>query len=76
MPNNNATDSLLGESVAKILGYEEGGEFGEAAGVEAFVELAFVVAVGGVGFEDVAVAGFEFFEDGGFVDHTWTAVVG
>lgn len=37
---------------------EEGGEFGQAAGVEAFVELASVVTVGGVGFEDVAVARF------------------
>ena len=40
------------------------------------MELASVVAVGGVGFEDVAVAGFQFFEDGGFVDNSGTAVVG
>ena len=38
--------------------------------------LAFVAAVGGVGLEDVAVAGFELFEDGGFVDNTGTTVVG
>lgn len=37
--------------------------------------LAFVAAVGNVGLEDVAVAGFEFLQDGGFVDDTGTAVV-
>ena len=31
--------------------------------------LAFVIAMGGVGFEDVAVAGFEEAEDAGFVDY-------
>ena len=39
------------------------------------MELASVVAVGGVGFEDVAVAGFEEAEDAGFVDYTGAAVV-
>ena len=34
-----------------------------------------VVAVGGVGFEDVAVAGFEKAEDAGFVDYSGSAVV-
>lgn len=38
--------------------------------------LTFVAAMGDVGFEDVAVAGFQFFQDGGFVDDTGTAVVG
>ena len=38
--------------------------------------FAFVAAVGGVGFEDVAVAGFQFFQDAAFVDHAGTAVVG
>lgn len=38
--------------------------------------LAFVAAVRNVGFEDVAVAGFEFLQDGGFVDYAGTAVVG
>lgn len=38
--------------------------------------LTFVAAVGNVGFEDVAVAGFEFLQDGGFVDNAGTAVVG
>lgn len=38
--------------------------------------LAFVAAVRNVGFEDVAVAGFEFLQDGGFVDYAGAAVVG
>ena len=37
--------------------------------------LAFVMAMGGVGFEDVAVAGFEEAEDAGFVDYTGATVV-
>ena len=37
--------------------------------------LAFVAAVGSVGLEDVAVAGFQFLQDGGFVDYPGTAVV-
>lgn len=40
------------------------------------MKFAFIAAVGGVGFEDVAVAGFQFFEDAGFVDDTGAAVVG
>lgn len=38
--------------------------------------LAFIAAVGGVGFEDVSVAGFQFFQDTALVDDTRTAVVG
>lgn len=38
--------------------------------------LAFVAAMGNVGLEDVAVAGFKLFQDGGFVDDAGTAVVG
>ena len=38
--------------------------------------FAFVAAVGGVGFEDVAVSGFQFFQDAAFVDHAGAAVVG
>ena len=34
-----------------------------------------VVTMGGVGFEDVAVAGFEEAEDAGFVDYTGATVV-
>ena len=40
------------------------------------MEFAFVAAVGGVGFEDVAVATLQFLQDGGLVDHTGSAVVG
>ena len=40
------------------------------------MKLAFVAAVGGVGFEDVAVSGFQFFQDAAFVDHAGAAVVG
>ena len=38
--------------------------------------LAFVAAMGGIGFEDVAVAVFQLFQDGGLVDYTGPAVVG
>lgn len=44
--------------------------------VESFVEFAVVVAVGGVGGADVAVAGFEEFKDATFVDYAGSAVVG
>lgn len=44
--------------------------------MDSFVEFAFVAAVGGVGFEDVAVAGFQFFQDAAFVDYAGSAVVG
>jgi len=40
------------------------------------VPFAFVVAMGGVGFEDVAITGFEHFIYAGFVDGTGTDVVG
>lgn len=40
------------------------------------MSFAFVAAVGGVGFEDVAVAGFQFFQDAAFVDYAGTTVVG
>lgn len=38
--------------------------------------LAFVAAMRNVGLEDVAVAGFQLFKDGGFVDDAGAAVVG
>ena len=38
--------------------------------------LAFVAAMGNVGFEDVAVAGLKFLQDGGFVDDAGTTVIG
>lgn len=40
------------------------------------MELAFVAAVSGVGFEDVAVAGFQLLQDTAFVDDSGAAVVG
>ena len=40
------------------------------------MKLTFVAAVGGVGLEDVAVAGFQFFQHGGFLDYAGSAVVG
>lgn len=40
------------------------------------MELAFIAAVGGIGFEDVAVAGFEFLQNTALVDDTGAAVVG
>ena len=41
-----------------------------------FVEFAFVAAMGGVGLEDVAVAGFQLFQHSGLVHHSGAAVVG
>ena len=38
--------------------------------------LAFVSAVGSVGLEDVAVAAFQLFQDGGLVYYAGAAVVG
>lgn len=49
--------------------------FGKSSLVELLVELAFIAAVGGVGFEDIAVAGFQLFQDTAFVDYTGTAVI-
>lgn len=40
------------------------------------MELSFVAAMGGVGFEDVAVAWFEFLQDAAFVDDTGAAIIG
>ena len=59
-----------------ILWDEKGGDFHAAAGVETFVPFALVATMGGVGFEDVAVTGFQFFEYAGLVDDTGAAVVG
>ena len=66
---------MLDDEPGKILRNEEGGELGETAGVEAFVPLALILAVGGVGLEDVAVAGFELAVDGGLLDCTGADVV-
>ena len=40
------------------------------------MEFAFVAAMGGVGLEDVAVAGFQLLENAGFIDDTGATVVG
>ena len=40
------------------------------------MEFAFIAAVGGVGFEDVAVAGFQLLQDAAFVDDSGAAVIG
>lgn len=37
--------------------------FHHAALMELLMEFTFIAAVGGIGFDDVAVAGFQFFED-------------
>lgn len=50
--------------------------FSQAALVELLVEFTFVAAVGGVGLEDVAVAGFQLFQHSGFVYRSGAAVVG
>ncbi len=44
--------------------------------MELLVELALVAAMGGVGLEDVAVAGFQLFQYGGLVYHSGAAVIG
>ena len=51
-------------------------EFGQPSGINSFVPLAFVSAVGGVGFEDVAVSGFQLFKDTAFVHHSGSTVIG
>lgn len=43
--------------------------------MELLMKLAFIAAMGGVGFEDVAVAGFEFLQNTAFVDDTGATVV-
>ena len=51
-------------------------ELGQSALVELLVEFAFIAAMGGIGLEDVAVAGFQFFHHSGFVHYSGAAVVG
>ena len=43
--------------------------------MELLMEFAFVAAVGGVGLEDVAVAGFQFFEYAGLIHSSGTDIV-
>ncbi len=40
------------------------------------MKLTFVAAVGGVGFEDVAVSGFQLFQDTALVHYSGPTVVG
>lgn len=40
------------------------------------MELSFIAAMGGVGFEDVSVAGFELFQYAAFIDDTGAAIIG
>jgi len=44
--------------------------------VELLVEFAFVAAMGNIGLEYIAVAGFQFFQDATFVHHSGAAIVG
>lgn len=50
--------------------------FHHAALMELLMKFTFIAAVGGIGLEDVAVAGFQLFEDAGFIDYAGAAVVG
>ena len=56
--------------------HEQGGELSKPTGVDTFVPFAFVAAVGGVGFENVAVSGFKFFQYAGLVHNSGAAVIG
>lgn len=44
--------------------------------IESSVPFAFIMAVGGIGLEDVAVAAFQLFQDGAFIYGTGTNVIG
>ena len=44
--------------------------------MQLFVEFSFITAVGSVRLEYIAVAGFKFFQHGGFIHHSGAAVVG
>ena len=44
--------------------------------MQLLVELAFVAAMSCIGLEDVAVAGFQLFQDAALVDDAGAAVVG
>ena len=40
------------------------------------MKFAFVAAVGSIGFEDVAVTGFQLFQDAALVHNTGPAIIG
>ena len=67
----------LYESIARFLTLrnEKSGKLSKPPGMYMLVKLAFVSAVGGVGFEDVTVSGFQFFQNAGLVNHSRTAVI-
>ena len=44
--------------------------------MQLLVEFAFIATVGGVGLEDVAVACFQLFQHGGFLDYAGPTVIG
>ena len=56
--------------------HEQGGELCKPTGVDTFMPLAFIATVGGVGSEDVAISGFQLFQDAAFVDYSGAAIVG
>ena len=56
--------------------YEQNKELRHSSLVQLLVEFAFIAAVGGICFEDVAIADFELFQNTAFVDDSGTAVVG
>lgn len=60
----------------KPLWHKESSILYQSALVQTAMEFAVVVTVGSVGGADVAVAGFEEFEDAALVDDSGTAVVG
>ena len=55
---------------------EQCGKLCQATLVQLLMKFAFVAAVGGVGFEDVAVTGFQFFQDTALVYHSGPAIIG
>ena len=56
--------------------HEQGGELSKPTGVDTFVPFAFIAAVGSVGFENIAVSCFQFFQDTGLVYNSGSAVIG
>lgn len=62
-------------STSESLWNEKDGKLYEPSLMKTGVPFAFVVAVGGVGFDDVAVAGFQFFDDSGFIDRSGSDII-
>ena len=51
-------------------------ELSQPSGINSVVPFAFVAAVGGVGFKDVAVSGIQLFQYTTLVHHSGAAVIG